>query len=608
MPLRDDLLNPIPGDNPSGTNLRYAPVFDKIKEARRQDDDAPQGEWQRERKVADYKQVIKLAGEALATQSKDLQLAVWLAEAHLHQEGFPGLRQGLELLRGLLETFWDTLYPEIEDGDLELRSAPIEWAGTRLDDPLRKAPLTRGGFSYYKFKESRAVGSEEDASESSQKREAREAAIADGKVTLEEFDKDAAATTTAQYEAWVAALDASLETVDSLRTLCDERFGNYAPSFTPLNTALEEVRNAVKQILNKRPDRQGDASSGEETEPEAEAESYAVEESASDAATAARPARKKKVVTGLDPEDMDDVALRLTAVARFLRQQDASSPGAYLLLRGFRWGELRGYGESPDPTVLVPPSSETRQNIRRLSIEANWGEVLEAAETAMSEPCGRAWLDLQRYVVKAADEWGYGNISKAVISELRALLRDFPDLPQWTLMDDTPTANAETQAWIRDYVLDAATPAGSSMPASDHSFDEPVEETTTANGQPAPPDTYTLAMDAARSGRAADAIQLLAEDIPRQQSGRARFQRKLQLAQICMMTGHEALAQPILEELANSIESHRLEEWEASDVVAHPLAMLYRCLNKMDGDPAVKQKLYSRISRLDPVQALECVR
>ena len=604
MPLRDDLLNPISGDNPSGTNLRYAPVYDKIKEARRQDDDAPQGEWQRERKVADYKQVIKLAGDALAAQSKDLQLAVWLTEAMLHQEGFPGLQQGLQLLRGLVESFWDTLYPEVEDGDLELRSAPIEWAGTRLDDPLRKAPLTRGGFSYYKFKESRAVGSEEDAAQSEQKREAREAAVADGKVTLEEFDKDSAATPTAQYEAWMAALDGSLETIDSLSALCDERFGNYAPSFTPLKAALEEVRNAVKQILSKRSDRQGDEPPAEEQE--AEAEAYASEESEPQTAVAASPARKKKTVVVIEPQDLDDVAARLAAVARFLRQQDASSPGPYLLLRGFRWGELRGYGESPDPAMLVPPSSEVRQNIRRLSLDANWSEMLEAAETAMAEPCGRAWLDLQRYVVKAADEWGYAGIGKAVISELRTLLADLPQLPQWTLMDDTPTANAETQTWIRDVVL----PSGSSTPSSSasHSFAEPEEEATAVPGEPVPPDTYTLAMDAARSGRASDAIQLLAEDIPRQQSGRARFQRKLQLAEICMMTSHESLAQPILEELANSIEAHRLEEWEASDTVAHPLAMLYRCLNKLDGDPAVKQKLYSRISRLDPVQALECVR
>ena len=600
MPLRDDLLNPIPGDNPGGTNLRYAPVFDKIKEARRQDDDAPQGEWQRERKVADYKQVIKLAGDALATQSKDLQLAAWLTEAHLHQEGFSGLKQGLDLLRGLMENFWDAMYPEIEDGDLELRSAPIEWAGTRLDDPLRKARLTRGGFSYWKFKESRAVGSEEEAAQSDSKRAAREAAVADGKVTLEEFDKDSAATPTAQYEAWMADLDGSLASIESLGTLCDEKFGNYAPSFTPLKTALEEVRNVVNQVLQKRLEQEGRL-----PEPE-EPEAASADDGWSDTSGGAAPARKKKMVAGLDPEDLDDVAVRLAAVARFLRQQDPSSPGAYLLLRGYRWGELRGYGESPDPLVLAPPSSETRQTIRRLSLEANWGDLLEAAEVAMAQPCGRAWLDLQRYVVKAAEQWGYSNIAKAVISELRALLADLPQLPYWTLMDDTPAANAETVAWIRDSVLQPA--AGSVEQAAAHSFDEPPEEATTAPGEPAPPDTYTLALEAARSGRAPDAIQLLAEDIPRQQSGRARFQRKLQLAQICMMTSHEALAQPILEELASAIEAHKLEEWEASDVVAHPLAMLYRCLSKLDGDPAMKQKLYARISRLDPVQALECAR
>src|SRR3954466_8919825 len=103
MPLREDLLNPIPGANPSGENLKYSPVYDKIKEARRQDDDAPQGEWQRERKVADFASVLRLGNEAIATRSKDLQLAAWLTEALLNREGFQGLYQGLNLIKGLVE-------------------------------------------------------------------------------------------------------------------------------------------------------------------------------------------------------------------------------------------------------------------------------------------------------------------------------------------------------------------------------------------------------------------------------------------------------------------------------------------------------------------------
>jgi type VI secretion system protein ImpA len=612
MPLRDDLLNPIAGDNPSGASLRYAPVYDKIKEARRQDDDAPQGAWQRERKTADFKQVIKLAGDALATQSKDLQLAAWLTEAALHLEGYAGLQQGLRLIRGLLENFWDTLYPEIEDGDLELRAAPIEWVGTRLDVQVRKTPLTKGGYNFFQYKESRAVPTEEEAAADDTKRQAREAAIADGKITSEDFDRDSAATPTAKYQEWVEALDGSLEALEALQALCEEKFSDYAPSFSPLRTALEEVRHIANLILQKRLDQEG--------RPEPEPPEDAAEQSSGDgwstsddgwstaaAAAAPAPARKKKVVAGIDPEDAEDAAARLEAVARFLRQQDPSSPAPYLLLRGYRWGELRGYGESPDYSVLAAPPTEVRQNLKRLAAESNWGELLETAETAMAGPCGRAWLDLQRYVVRAADEWGYSQISKAIIGELRALLTDLPDLPQWTLADDTPTANAETQAWIRETVL-AGAAAGAAVSAPAPSWDDEARAQAPAPGEPAPPDTFDLALDAARNGRAADAIQLLAEDIPRQHSGRSRFQRKLQLAQICMMTGHQALAHAILEELAASIDQHRLEEWEAADVVAHPLAMLYQCLEKLDGDPAVKQRLYARISRLDPVRALECVR
>src|SRR5580704_13659183 len=217
MPLRPDVLTPIAGDNPSGPNLRYDPVYDQIKEARRQDDTGPQGDWQRERKVADYRVVVELAGRALAERSKDLQLAVWLAEAALHREKFPGLQQGLDLLRGLVEQFWDTLYPEIEDGDLEPRNLLLSWVGSdRFINAVRLTPITAGGFGLYHYNESRRVGSEEDAAQSDAKRDARAAAIAEGKPTVEDFDKDAASTPTAQYETWVAALDGCLAAIASL--------------------------------------------------------------------------------------------------------------------------------------------------------------------------------------------------------------------------------------------------------------------------------------------------------------------------------------------------------------------------------------------------------
>src|SRR3954466_13960072 len=145
MPLPENILAPIEGENPGGVDLRYAPVYDRIKEARREDDELPQGQWQRERKVADHSLVIKLAGEALATQSKDLQLAAWITESLLRRDGFPGLLEGLGLCRSLIDLFWDYLYPLPDDGDLEFRASPLEFIGTRLDVGVKSVPLNAAG-------------------------------------------------------------------------------------------------------------------------------------------------------------------------------------------------------------------------------------------------------------------------------------------------------------------------------------------------------------------------------------------------------------------------------------------------------------------------------
>ena len=177
MPLRADLLQPIPGGSSAGADLRYDPVYDKIKDARLEDDDAPQGDWQRPRKAADFALVAKLAGDSLASRSKDLQLAAWLTEAQLRREGFPGLRDGLELLRGLLERFWEELYPPLEDGDAELRAAPLAWTALTLDPLVRTVSLTADGYDFFRYKESRLVGTEAAAAGDPKRLQARQQAI-----------------------------------------------------------------------------------------------------------------------------------------------------------------------------------------------------------------------------------------------------------------------------------------------------------------------------------------------------------------------------------------------------------------------------------------------
>jgi len=599
--LREDLLNPIAGDNPAGKSLRYDPVYDKIKDARREEDDAPQGDWQRERKTADWALVIKLSSEAIATKSKDLQLAAWLTEALLRKDGFNGLLRGLVLILGLVDGFWDGLYPENEDGDLELRAAPLDWVGSYLEQPIKNAPITKSGLGFFKYKESRTVGYEEQANESTSKREAFDTAKRDGKMPADEFDAAVKATSTAVYGAWMEDFDKSLETIDTLSSTCEEKFGDFVPSFSKLRGALEEVRNVVRGIFVKRQEAEAPPPVAE-AEPEPEPQSSGP--SPSGTAAAAAPARPK-TAAGVVPANVDEVPIRLAAVAKFLRANDAYDPAPYLMLRGYRWGETRRQGSNPHPSFIVAPTTEARQTIRRLAADANWGELIEAGEAAMAEPCGRAWMDLQRYLVKALEGWGCPAVCAAIRAELRALVTDIPEILNWSFDDDTPVANGETQAWLKELTGPIEVRAATAAPP------EPVYEPprrAVETDVDAPPDPYELAMEKVRRGRVDEAVEMLAQDISLQQSGRGRFQSKVNFCQLCLATNRETLAMPILEEIVETIDHHHLDSWEPPDSVAHPLSLLYRCLDKAGADPALKQKIYARIWRLDPMQALTFAR
>jgi type VI secretion system protein ImpA len=594
MPLRDDLLNPIPGENPSGQSLRYAPVSDKIKEARREDDDAPQGLWQFERKTADYAVVIKLAGEALATKSKDLQVAAWLTEAILRTEGFQGLKAGLELMKGLIEDFWDTLYPELDDGDAEMRAAPLEWLGTRMEPALRSVPLTSKGANWFKFKESRAVGYEA-AADTDAKVEARNAAIAEGKMSGEEWDGAVAATPKAFYAGMEETLDGILEVLESLSALGEEKFGDVAPSFGPMRTTVEEIRHTVHGLLQKKRDVEPDEGGG----------AAASEEEPASAEEPAAPPKPRGGPIAAEPADQDDAFQRVTAVAAYLRRNDPSSPLPYLLLRGLRWGELRAAGTDVDANLLEAPPTGARQALKKAANDSDWQQVLELGESAMGLPCGRGWLDLQRYVFRAANELGYYQIASAIRAEVNGLLADYPGLRKAGLLDDTPAANPETQTWL-DEIAPAPPAEAAYTPAT---MEDATEASWAApDGGPEIVDANEVAMQAARAGRPQEAIEILTREATAEKSGRGRFQRRLQLAQLCMAMGYERIAHPILEQLASEIDSRGLEGWEAAPAVAQPLALLYRCLEKLDTAPDLKQKVYDRICRLDPLQALACGR
>jgi type VI secretion system protein ImpA len=603
MPLRDDLLNPIPGDNPSGVYVRHDTkllLYDKIKDARRQDDELAQGDWQHERKVADYPLEAKLAQEALATKTKDLQLAAWLTEALLHTEGFAGLQQGLTLCAGLIRNFWDTLYPPIEDGDLELRTGPLEFLGTALDIPLKSRPLAKAGYDWFKYKESRAVGYE-DPNKSDKERKARQQKIDAGKLAPEAFDKSFAETPKAFYFQAEKDLDVCLLALKSLDELCDEKFGSSGPSLGKLKSAIEEVRLTVHQLLEKKRETEPDPV---EATPAAASDPWVVSTSVTGGPPSA-PGITISVLTSSEPADRREAIATVARVAALLRQQDPHNPAPYLMMRGLRWGELRGGKGISDARLLEAPTTELRQHVKRLALAKKWNELLETAENAMSLPCSRAWLDLQRLVVGACTALGeeYEPIAAAIRSELKALLQDMPQLLDAVLLDDTPAANAETRAWLQQLGAPQAATTESAQQA------EGAAPSSNGHGPGASwleksADAYALAQDTLKAGQPEKAFEIMRKEIARQRSGRGRFERTMQLVELCVSAGKDAIAQPLLEDLAAAIENHKLDDWEDREMVAAALATIMRISTRVQQDESEKQRLFERICRLDPVRAL----
>lgn len=594
--LNEDLLKPIPGPNPSGEDLRYHtddPIYDQIREALREEDVRSIAS-NRERKVANYDSVGELATEAIAKKSKDLEIAAWLTEAWVKLRGFSGLIDGLELLYGLVSNFWDTVYPAIEeDGDVERRAGRLEWLSVGLDLPLRSVPLVQAGYDWLKYTESRQVGFESEA-KSQTERQSRQEKIDQGKLAPEIFDKAFAETPKLFYKERQKELDACLGALDRLDMLCREKFGASYPSFAQLQKALAEVRHDVRLLLEKKLELEPDPV--EET-PLAEA----VEETAAESSAPAVRTAGAVVISlegSSEAPDRRQAISSIAAAARFLRQREPFSPAPYLLLRGLRWGELRAAVAVSNAALLEAPPTELRQHIKRLALAQKWDELQEAAEGAMALPCSRAWLDLQRFVVQACEARGpeYQPIASAIQSELKALLHDIPQLIDANLLDDTPAANPETKTWLAK-LLEATPPAESctgSIPGTD----------SNALGWPhRPADSFVLAGQALKAGKPERALEIMRRELAQHRSGRERFLRILQIADLCIAAGKASIAQPYLDDLWTAITNHKLEEWEDPQWMASVVSTLITSSDRIQNDGSLKQQLFERICRLDPVRA-----
>lgn len=314
----DELTGPIPGDEPSGGPIPFA-LREQLDTARKvvnpDDYDANDPTRPAEAKWADWPGIVRLAGEALVETSKDLLLGARLTEALTHAEGFAGLRDGLRLLRLLVEGCWDRLRPPVEEpDDLEARAAPFHWLddndrGARFPLVVRGLPLLTGpagpvSWSTWHLLQSGRAG-----------------------MSVEDFDRAAQLTPREHCQAVVDDLDAAWDEVERLTGALDAAMGDVAPGLSTLRQAIRETLALARQLLDRKgpPPSASEGSEGDGDGDGAEGGGAA----APDGAFVARTVRSRA-----------ELYQRLAETAGLLQELEPQSPIPYLIRRAVELGGL----------------------------------------------------------------------------------------------------------------------------------------------------------------------------------------------------------------------------------------------------------------------------
>jgi len=251
----DPLMAPIPGENAAGADLRldrgpgsaYAKIRDARNLARQAERRLDQGFGDENGQAGQaWRSIAETAPEILAGQSKDLEIAAILCEALLRLHGFAGLRDGFRLVRGLVEGFWDQLYPLPDEDGVATRVAPLSGLnGVNSDgtliQPIRQVFLTMGSpgpFNYAHYQQAGDLNRVSNAQILQQR-------IAAGAVTMDAFIAAAQQTPHEFYVTLLGDLDGCGAELNQLSEVLDERCGDDAPAVGRIKELLGEVRDAV---------------------------------------------------------------------------------------------------------------------------------------------------------------------------------------------------------------------------------------------------------------------------------------------------------------------------------------------------------------------------
>jgi type VI secretion system protein ImpA len=338
------LLQPIGDESPVGTDLResraeaYYDIKDARNNARAAERESGQGVAGAE--VADprphWRQVLSLAPAILEQESKDLEVACWYLEGLVREEGLAGLRDGVKLILGMVENFWDQgLFPQPDEDDseeeaMETRVAPIAGLDGGDRDGTLIAPIVSfevsepgsgsGDFDCFTHGEYElAVDADKISSPDAKAERLQRLGY-----SRSDIEQSAGRSSVDFYVTSVDSLSTTLADYKKLGEVMRGHCGNDAPPTSNVTGKLESVISSLRSL-------------GKDKLLMASSET---EQTAEEGEVAAAPGGVAGVPSGVAAGSREEALNQLLQIARFFRSTEPHSPVAGGIERIVKWGRM----------------------------------------------------------------------------------------------------------------------------------------------------------------------------------------------------------------------------------------------------------------------------
>ena len=546
--MTDDLASlpavlkaPIPGPSPSGEDVTYDPVFERLRETVDRLDSVgtavdhesvSAGGPFASAASTDHDAVVADALTVLTEQSKDIRAAAYLVTSLARTAGAPGVAAGLMGLAEMTQAHWSGLHPS-------------------------RPRARRGAFEFLAARVSAALAT---------------------------WDRPAADER--------EPLDAALTALADLQILVSAEMGDDAPALSGLRRALADRLRAVPDEAPAPPaDQPAPPAAGSDP---TQGDGSPTASAPPPAAPTARPpasAPRPPAPSGPAPAVAftgDPVRAVVQAAAAF-RAAEAGSPSAIRLLRIVRWDPIVAPPPATDGTTMIEPPPDRRREALVALAASDPALFVEQAEQALADASFHVWLDLQRLADGALATLGpTGAGGRAALrAEVGRLAGRVPSLVDLRFRDGTPFADDATRAWALG--LSASPPASSPRPPS-----------AGAGAGDALDDALGTARSLVAEGDLAGALAALERTTP--PGGRAGLVHRLRTAELCLTAGRADVAHALLAALVRSADGQGLDTWEP-ELAADLYATLARAARQA-GQAEAAAQADDRLAAVAPSRAV----